>query len=62
MNDSANSPVLASFVNGLYTIKIRKHPMFDCYCVSFLDDKDTLLMFRQFETVSDAIDFGKQIF
>jgi len=62
MNNSANTPVLASFMNGLCTIKIRKHPTLDCYCVSKLDDKDRLLMFRQFETVLDAIDFGKQIF
>ena len=62
MNNSANTPVLASFMNGLCTIKIRKHPVLDCYCVSKLDDKDRLLMFRQFETVLDAIDFGKQIF
>jgi len=62
MTSSFTTPVLAYFTNGVYTIKVRKHPQFDCYCVSKLDDKDTLLMFRQFDQLLDAIDFGKQIF
>jgi hypothetical protein len=62
VNPKTTDPVLASITDGSYKMNVRKHPTFGHYCVSFLDSEDTLLAFRRFETLPEALEFGKTTF